>query len=165
MLPLGLEQKLDQGFEVVLQAGLGERHARQLEEVILEVVQVPQDRLPVERIARIRCREIDDPPAPHLEQGQPPDHIAVHGHYGLGKRSARRRTRLVQGVEQRGVPEVLEKVDPALLVVRQDLRHGKIDGAESARKREECPILLVIRSDHSDDRIGSGAQQSAVRTI
>ncbi len=165
MLALRRQQELDQRLEVVLQSGLAERDVGQLEEVVLEVVQVPQDRLAVERIPGIGDGVVHHPTAPDLEPWQPADHVAVYGHHRVGKGAASLCPGLVQGIEERRVSQVFEEVDTALFIVRDDLRNRKVDAAEGSRKRQECPILFVVRPHHADDRFVPGAQQSPIGAI
>ncbi len=70
MIASRLEQEAHELSEVPLEPGLVERHPSQLEEVILEVVQVPQHRLPIEGAPRMGVAEVDEAATLDLEARQ-----------------------------------------------------------------------------------------------
>src|SRR5215211_180748 len=88
MSRIGLQQITREPQKVVLQPLFVERDVRQLEEVVLEVVQIPEDRLQVERAARIRDRVIDDAATLDLEPWQHLHDATIERQHGSGKRRA-----------------------------------------------------------------------------
>jgi len=152
VLPARLPEPGDVALEVLLQARLVEGDVCELEEVVLEVVQVPLDRLGVERGARIRHAVVHRRAALDLEARQPGQHALVDRAQRGRQRAVAPGAGLGERVVERRVPQVLEQVDARVLVRGVDLRHRQPEFAERLRVREERAVLVRVRSDHGDRR-------------
>src|SRR5688500_10522814 len=97
---------------------------RELEEVILEIVEVPEDRAAVEGRMRMRDRVVDHRVALHLEPRQDLQHAPVDGDRRLGEASALPHAGLLEEVEERRLAEVLLEPDAGGFVDGMNLRHG-----------------------------------------
>ncbi len=156
---VGLEEEVDQPLGVALEAVLVERDLRELQEVILEVVEVPPHRRPVERRARVGERVVDDAAALHLEARELGQHPPIDGQHRRGEVAALGRARVRQRAEERQIAEVLDEVDPGRLVDGVHLGDGQPDGSERLRVREERAVLLGIGAGHRDGGGARGAPQ------
>ena len=123
VVPVRLQQIAGQGPEVPLEALLVERDMSQLQEVVLEVVEVPLDRAAVEGVARIGHVKVDDLRALHLEARQELEDPAVHLLDGLRERLAVTAPGVHQELEEGGVAQVLLEPDAGLFVGAVDLGH------------------------------------------
>ena len=114
--------------------------------MVLEVVEVPEDGLPVERGPGIGPPEVDPVPALDLEAGEDVEDPPVQGEYRVGKRVRSRLARLLDRVEEGRVAEVLEEPHAGLLVRPVHLGHGQPEFAQRAGVGEKGPILHRIGS-------------------
>jgi hypothetical protein len=166
MRGVGAEQERGQPLEIVLEPLLVERHVGEFQEVVLEVVQVPQYRLEVERRPRIGQRIVDHPSTHDLEPGQCLHDAAVERHHGRGKwRVGVRFPRLDHGVEERRIAEILLQPDAGRFIDAVEFRHGQAGGEERFRERNERAVLLVIRAHGADGRAQVVADQAVVAAV
>ena len=145
------EQMPHEPVEVVLQALLVERNVGELEEVVLEVVEIPQHGLLIERRSRVGDAEVDHAPALDLEAGQEVHDPLVDVNHRARELPALRLARGGERLEQGGVAQILLEPEAAALVRREDLGDRQADAAERAREREERAVLVgigAVRSDH-----------------
>src|SRR5690348_6233306 len=73
----GGQQEESQAFEIVLQRLFVERNARQSQEVVFEIVEIPCNRLPVKTVARIANPIIEILGGFDLKTGQDGDNLPV----------------------------------------------------------------------------------------
>ena len=147
---VGRQQEGGEALEVALQPPLVEGDLGQLEEVVLEVVQVPEDRLAIEGGARIGDRVVDRLPPQHLEARQLLHHAPVDGEHALREVRALALAGRHQRVEEGRVAEVLFQVHPRRLVRAVDGGDGEPRPPEGPGVREEGPVLVRIRPEHAD---------------
>src|SRR5690606_3947870 len=110
----GLEQEAGEPLEVSLEPRLVEGDLRELEEVVLEVVEIPEDRLAIERGPRIGDRVVDDPAADDLEARELLDHLPVDREHRGGEPTDRLFPGRRECIEQRSVAEILLEVRTVL---------------------------------------------------
>jgi hypothetical protein len=128
VIAVRLENEFRQPCEISLQRLLVERDARQPQKVVLEIVQVPRNRLPIETRPRIAQLVVDLVAHLHLEARQHGDHFAIRLH-NFGRNYiplAVLRKELVE----RKVAKVLFEVRSLLEVFCIDLRHWEAASTE-----------------------------------
>ena len=152
-------------MEVVLEALLVERDVGQLEEVVLEVVQVPLHGLLVERRAGIRRAEVHHARPLDLEPWQQVEHARVDVDHRRREDAALRGARGGERLEEREVAEVLGQPDAEALVRGVDLGDRQADAAERAQEREEGAVLVGLGPVGADHGRRVGAGQTEVEAL
>src|SRR5690606_34290730 len=128
--------------------------------MVLEVVQVPEDRLPIEGSPGISNGVIDNLSAEHLEARELLDDPPIHGQHTRREFTSLALARRRQCIEERGVTEVLLQVDSGLLVDLVDLRDRQTGVAKRPRVGEEGTVLLRIRAVYTDGGLVIPAHQA-----
>ena len=126
------QQERREPLEIVLKGLLVEVDGHEFQEVVLEVIQVPPDRLLVEPAARITDREVHVAGGADLETGQVFEYLPVHLDQPVRKPTLFA-TNCLQFVEQGLVSQVLLEVDTLIQVLGIDFRNRKAVAAEVPR--------------------------------
>src|SRR5690606_3581903 len=138
------DEERGETLEVPFEIRLVERDLRQLEEVVLEVVEIPENRLPIEGGSRVRHSIVDHSPTEDLEAWELGDYATVQRQHRSREVPALVLARGGERVEESGVAEILLQVHSRRLVDLEDLRHLEPRPAECAREAEECAILRLV---------------------
>ena len=83
IIAVGSKQKIDKRIKIVLERLFVKRNLSQLQKIILEIVQIPHHRLPVEGMTRVTYGIIHTFPAFHLETRQPVENFFIDFRYLL----------------------------------------------------------------------------------
>ena len=158
---VGLEEKVGEALEVVLEELFVEGDMGELEVVVLEIVEVPEDGLAVEVGAGVGVGEVEVG-AGLLDGGEVGEGLLVEGEH-LGVESPTLPLLLVQEAVEREVAEVLLEVAALVGGHGVKLRHGDAFGAEMAVEGEECAVLAEVVADGADG--GEGSQAGRLRSI
>ncbi len=137
---IGAQQKLCQPAEIFLQRLFVEGDSGEAKKVILEVIQIPRNRLPVEARARIADLVIQIPPGFHLEARQHFHRLAIGRHHF--RSNLRARAMLGEKLEQRGVSEILFQVGALAEIFRINLRHRKAVAAKVPGEFDKRDVLF-----------------------
>ncbi len=160
----GFQEKVDESLEVPLQGRLAEGHVSQLEEVVLEVVEVPKDGLAVEGFPGIRHRVVHHRVPFHLEPGQHLHHLPVRLEH-LGRKSAASGLPgPIESREQGRIAQVLEEPHAGFRVRSEDLGHVEADAPKSQRIGPEGPVLFGLGTHGADDRLAVRSFEAVVRS-
>ena len=129
--------------------------AGQPEKIILEIIQVPGNRLAIKARARVADFVIHVAPGFHLEARQHLHHLYIGVHHGGGNVFACAIRH--QKLKQRGVAQVLLDVSAVAQIVGVYLRDGQAVTAEMARELQKRDILFphVIQNA---DRAGAALE-------
>src|SRR6185437_10139178 len=117
------EKKFGQAREVLLKRLLVERDSGKTQKVVLEVVQVPRDRLPIETGAGIANFVIQIPTGFNLEARKNGEGLAISIDYGGGDVVAMAVLR--QKPKERGVAKVLLEISVVGEIIGVDLGNRK----------------------------------------
>ena len=137
---VGAQQKLRQAAEILLQRLFVERDAGQAQKIILEIIQIPGDRLAIETRSRIADLVIQIPARLHLKTRQRGHRFAVRF---LGLRIDHRASAVLpEKLEERGVAQVLFEVSALAQILPINLRNRQSVPAKMPREFKESHILL-----------------------
>ncbi len=126
--PVGAQQEFRQPIEILLQRLFIEGDRGEAKEVILEVIQIPRNRLPVEAGARIADLVIQIPPGFYLEARQLLHYLAISLDHRGSNLAAH--TMLGEKLKERGVSQVFLKVCASAEIFGVNLRHRKTVAAK-----------------------------------
>lgn len=151
------QQKAGEPPEIILQRLFVERHSRQAQKIIFEIIQVPGDRLAIEAGARIAHLVVQIAPGFNLKTRQYSHRLAVCLH----------RLRVdvvaasmgVQKIKQRDVAQVLLEIGALFQLLGINLRNRQSLPPEIPGELKKCAILLVDCM-----RYANGAHASARQT-
>src|SRR5690606_20380649 len=158
--PVGPSGEVPAALGVPLAPRRPPRAAGDLEGMRLQLVPVPERRLPIERSPGLSSGGIGAGPAEPLKAGEVRDEPAIHGQHTRREFTSLALARRRQCIEERGVTEVLLQVDSGLLVDLVDLRDRQTGVAKRPRVGEEGTVLLRIRAVYTDGGLVIPAHQA-----
>ena len=156
------QQETRQAAEVIFQRLLIERHSRQAQKIIFEVIQIPGDGLPVE------AARADSRPCNSNRARLPPGSAAARpppGDMPPRPRCAMLHPRAMRAekVEQRGVAQVFFEIRALLQIFGVNLRHRQSMAAEMPGKLQEGDVSL--RAPRSTTPMALTVRRPASRTM
>ena len=145
---VGAQQKFREAAEIVLQFLLIKRNTCQPQEVVLEVIQVPGDRLPVEAAAWIADLVVQIASSLYLKARQHGHDLAIGLHHRGSDLALR--TVLGQELEERQVAQVFFQVSAVVQVFAINLGHRQAMLAEVAAEFHEGGVLFAHSVEDAD---------------
>src|SRR5216684_2208959 len=122
IVAVGAQQEICQALEIVFQSLLVEGNSRQPQKVILEIIQIPGDRLPVEDASRIAHLVIQIASSFDLKPRQQAHNPAIRFH--RVRSDILSHAILREKLEKSGVSEVFLEISALTQIFRINFRHG-----------------------------------------
>ena len=157
-----LEGECGEAPEVLLERALAEGDLREPEEVVLEVVQVPEDRALVEVRAGVGDAVVHGASPLDLKAGQAGESTGEVGLDPVRKRLSRTPPGLFERLMERRVAQVFGEPYPGAFIRRVDLGDGEPGGAQGAGEGEEGPVLQGFRAPRADRGLAVRAREAKV---
>ena len=151
VIAAGAQQKLRQAAEIVLQRLLIESNSSQSEEVVLEVIEIPRNRLPVKAGTRITHLVVQIAPGFDLKPRQKGNDVAI-GRNRLGGDNptvSMRRKKL----KKRGVAQIFFEIGAMIQIFSVNLGHRQTVPAKVPGKFEESYILFAHVIENADGAV------------
>ena len=154
---IGVEQKLGQAAEVVLERLLVEGNAGQAQKIVLEVVQVPGDGLAIEARARIADLVIRDRGPLQPESAAARRRLCDRLQRPAGAMVSPPRL-VAEEFEERGVAEVFFEVGALAQILRVDLRHRQSVTAKMAGELKKGDVLFAHGVENADGAVAAAGE-------
>ena len=148
IIAVGAQQKFRQAAEIVLQRLLVEGNSGEPQKIILEIIQIPRDRLAIEAGTRIAHFVIQIAARFDLKAWQHGDNFAI----GLDCLGSNVRAVAIVGekLKKRGAAEVFFEISAVAQIFGINFRHRQTVPAKVPGKFEESDILFAYVVENAD---------------
>src|ERR1039458_7498066 len=148
ILAVGAQQKIRQAVEIVFQRLFVDRDCGRPQKVILEVVQIPGNRLPVKTSSRVANAVVQVLSRLNLKAGQHGHHLAISFH--RRRRDILPLAILREKFKQRRVSEVFFEISTVLQILRINFRNRQTVPPKMPGKRQKSRVLLTHAIQNAD---------------